>query len=158
MAAQTRRQSLQQALVAAEAECRRAATTATEAESAAAEAEDRAGEHAATVERLQATFDLAGSHQRGLQRLLHAVRQRDDANTALRAAASEVLVELEAGKLDQVRIGGRPLAEPSRSFRIVDPLEIEIAGLGRIMVRPVVPARRSCRLPCARPSARSRPS
>ena len=82
------------------------------------------------------------SHRRGLQRLVQAIRQRDDAGAALRAAASEVALELEPGALERVRVGGRPLGPASRALRIVDPLEIEIAEVGRIPVRPVVPDRR----------------
>lgn len=141
-AERARRQTLREALVAAAAECQRAIATETDAASAAADAERLADEQAAATERLQATFDQAGNHQRGLQRLLQAIRQRDDTGAALRAAASEVVFDLEAGAPERVRVGGRPLGASGRALRIVDPLEIEIAEVGRITVRPVVPARR----------------
>ena len=76
---------------------------------AAAEAERLAAEQAGKVERLQATFDAAGNQQRALQRLVQAIRQRDDGRAALRAAASEVALELEPAALERVRVGGRPL-------------------------------------------------
>jgi DNA repair exonuclease SbcCD ATPase subunit len=144
-AEQTRRQALREALAAAEAECQAASTIEADATRAALEAESLAGEQAGRAERLQATFDAAGHHHRGLQRLTHAVRQRDDARAALRAAASEVALDLDPAALERVRVAGRPLGEPGKSFRIVDPLEIEIAEVGRITVRPVVPDRRRLR-------------
>jgi DNA repair exonuclease SbcCD ATPase subunit len=141
-AEQARRLALREGLVAAEAEQGAAAAIEADAAAAALEAERLAGERAERAERLQATFDAAGNHQRGLQRLAHAVRQRDDARAALRAAASEVALDLDPVALDRVRVAGRPLERPGGSLRIVEPLEIEIAGIGRITVRPVVPDRR----------------
>ncbi len=94
------------------------------------------------MERLQATLEQAESHRRGLQRLSEAIRQRDDGHAALRAAASEVVLELEPQALGRVRVGGQPVGEAQRSLRIVDPLEIAIAGIGQIRVRPVVADRR----------------
>jgi uncharacterized protein YhaN len=41
-----------------------------------------------------------------------------------------------------VRIDGHPAGEAVRSLRIVDPLAIDIADVGRIMVRPVIADRR----------------
>jgi DNA repair exonuclease SbcCD ATPase subunit len=144
-AEQARSRALGEALAAAEAEHRAAAAIEADAASAAAEAERLAGEQVDKAERLQATFDAAGNHHRGLQRLAHATRQRDDARAALRKAASEVALDLDPAALERVRVAGRPLGEPGRSFRIVDPLEIEIAEVGRITVRPVVPDRRRLR-------------
>jgi len=141
-AEQARRRALREAVLAAEAEHRAAAAIEAGAGDAAVEAERLAGEQVGKVERLQATFDAAGNHHRGLQRLAHAVRQRDDARAALRAAASEVVLDLDPAALDRVRLAGRVLDQPGGSLRIVDPLEIEIAGIGRITVRPVVPDRR----------------
>ncbi len=94
------------------------------------------------MQRLQATLEAAETHLRGLQRLAQAIRQRDDGRAALRAAASEVTLELEPQALSRVRLDGRPLGEPSRSLRIVDPLTIGIEGIGRIAIRPVVPDRK----------------
>ncbi len=51
-------------------------------------------------------------------------------------------LELEPQALSRVRLDGRPLGEPSRSLRIVDPLTIGIEGIGRIAIRPVVPDRK----------------
>ncbi|MGH6895555.1 MAG: AAA family ATPase [Geminicoccaceae bacterium] len=141
-AEQTRGRTLREALAAAEAECQAAAAVEADAASAALETERLTGEQGGKVDRLQATFDAAGIHHRGLQRLTHAIRQRDDARAALRAAASEVALDLDPAALERVRVAGRPLGEPGRSFRIVDPLEIEITEVGRITVRPVVPDRR----------------
>ena len=76
----------------------------------------------AEVERLQATLDQAESHRRGLQRLVEAIRQRDAGLAALRAAASEVELELEPGALERVSVAGERLALPQRTWRIVDPL------------------------------------
>src|SRR5690606_12274982 len=86
--------------------------------------------------------DAAEHRQRGLERLLQALRQRDHARAALGAAASEVRLELEAAGLERVRVDGKPPGEAVRALRIVDPLTIEIAGVGRIVVRPVVAERR----------------
>ena len=144
-AEQARSRALGEALAAAEAEHQAAAAIEADAASAAAEAERLAGEQVDKVERLQATFDAAGNHHRGLQRLTQAARQRDDARAALRKAASEVALDLEPAALQRVRVAGRPLGEPGRSFKIVDPLEIEIAEVGRITVRPVVPDSRRLR-------------
>jgi DNA repair exonuclease SbcCD ATPase subunit len=141
-AEQARRQALREALVAAGRESEQASTAEADLAGAAAEAERFAGEQAGKVERLQATLDAAENHQRGLQRLAQAIRQRDDGRAALRAAASEVRIELEPEALERVRLDGRPLGETSRSLRIVDPLDIEIADVGRIQVRPVVADRR----------------
>jgi DNA repair exonuclease SbcCD ATPase subunit len=141
-AEQARRRALREALLAAEAEHQAAAALEADAAGAAVEAERLAGERVERAERLQATFDAAGNHHRGLQRLAHAVRQRDDARAALRAAASEVALDLDPAALDRVRVAGQTLEQPGGSLRIVDPLEIEIAGIGRITVRPVVPDRR----------------
>jgi DNA repair exonuclease SbcCD ATPase subunit len=137
-----RRAQLTQARAAADAEHAAATTAAARAADAAAAAERQAAEQQAKVEHLQATLEQAESRQRGLQRLGDAIRQRDDGRAALRAAASEVAFELEPAALDRVTIGGRPLGEPQRALRIVDPLEIEIAGVGRIRIRPVVADRR----------------
>ena len=41
-----------------------------------------------------------------------------------------------------MRVDGRPLGEPNRSLRIVEPLTIAIEGVGRIPIRPAVPDRR----------------
>jgi DNA repair exonuclease SbcCD ATPase subunit len=141
-AEQTRRQATRAALAEAGRESEEATKAAVELATAAAETERLAGEQAGKMERLQATLDAAESHQRGLQRLAQAIRQRDDGRAALRAAASEVRFELDPQALARVRVDGRPLGEASRSLRIVDPLDIEIGGVGRIQVRPVVPDRR----------------
>ena len=144
-AEQARSRALGEALAAAEAEHQAAAAIEADAASAAAEAERLAGEQVDKVERLQATFDAAGNHHRGLQRLTQAARQRDDARAALRKAASEVALDLEPAALQRVRVG-RPAARRARQwFQIVDPLEIEIAEVGRITVRPVVPDSRRLR-------------
>jgi DNA repair exonuclease SbcCD ATPase subunit len=136
------RQTLRESLLAAEQERAAASTAETELAAAAAETERVAGEQAGIVERLQAALDAAESRQRALQRLAQALRQRDDARAALGAAASEVRFELAATALERVRIDGRPLGEAVRSLRILDPLTIEIADVGQIMVRPVVAERR----------------
>jgi DNA repair exonuclease SbcCD ATPase subunit len=133
---------LREALAAAGSESEQAITAEMELAGAAAAAERLAGEQAAKAERLQATLDAAENHQRGLQRLAQAIRQRDDGRAALRAAASEVRFELEPNALERVRVDGRPIGEASRSLRIVDPLDIEIADVGRIQVRPVVADRK----------------
>jgi uncharacterized protein YhaN len=137
-----RRAALREATAAADAELAEATAAASEAGAAAAAAGRLAREQTSKVERLQATLDQAENHRRGLQRLAEAIRQRDDGRAALRAAASEVALELEPAALDRVRVDGRPLGAASRSLRIVDPLEIAIAGVGRIRVRPVVADRR----------------
>jgi energy-coupling factor transporter ATP-binding protein EcfA2 len=137
-----RREELRRAQAVAEAEHTVACAEAAEAAEAAASAEREAAGQQAKVERLQATLDQAESQRRGLQRLAEAIRQRDDGRAALQAAASEVELELEADALERVRVGGRPPGEPRRSLRIVDPLEITIAGIGRIRVRPVIADRR----------------
>ena len=141
-AEQARRQGLREAVAALGRESAAAATAEAELAGIAAEAERLAGEQAGKVERLQATLDAAENHQRGLQRLAQAIRQRDDGRAALRAVASEVRFELEPKALERVRVAGRPVGETSRSLRIVDPLEIEIADVGRIQVRPMVTDRR----------------
>ena len=136
------REALREALAAAEAELAEAIALATETAAAAAAADALARERTGEVERLQATLDQAENQRRGWQRLAEAIRQRDDGRAALRAAASEVALEVEPAALDRVRVDGRPLGAASRALRIVDPLEIVIAGVGRIRVRPVVPDRR----------------
>jgi DNA repair exonuclease SbcCD ATPase subunit len=141
-AEQARRQAVREAVAAAGRESERATTAEAELAGAAHEADRLAGEQAGKVERLQATLDAAENHQRGLQRLAQAIRQRDDGQAALRAAASEVRFELEPQAFDRVRIDGRALGETSRSLRIVDPLEVEIAEVGRIQIRPAVADRR----------------
>jgi DNA repair exonuclease SbcCD ATPase subunit len=137
-AEQTRRRTLREAIAAAATESETATTVEAAAGSAAGAAERAAAEQTAKVERLQATLDAAESHQRGLQRLGQAIRQRDDGRRALQAAASEVRFELDPNALDRVRVDGQPLDAPDRSLRIVDPLTIEIADVGRIAIRPVV--------------------
>jgi energy-coupling factor transporter ATP-binding protein EcfA2 len=140
--ARTRRRALAEDLAKADTELTAATVGASEAEVAAEAAARLAGEQATRVERLQATRDAAENHLRGLQRLAQAIRQRDDGRAALRAAASEVTLELEPEALARVRLGGLPMREPSRSLRIVDPLTIEIEGIGRIAIRPVVADRK----------------
>ena len=105
---------------------------------AAAAAERLAAELTGKVERLQATLDAGENQQRALQRLAQAIRQRDDGRAALRAVASEVRLELEPQAWGRVRVDGRALDGTSRWLRIVEPLDIEIADVGRIQVRPVV--------------------
>src|SRR5690606_7791160 len=141
-AEQTHRQGLREALRAAERECEAATKAEAELAAAAAEAERVEAEQVAKAARLQAGADAAENRQRGLERLLQALRQRDHARAALGAAASEVRLELEAEGLERVRVDGKPPGEAVRSLRIVDPLTIEIAGVGRIVVRPVVAERR----------------
>jgi energy-coupling factor transporter ATP-binding protein EcfA2 len=141
-AEQGRRQALGAALVAAEQDVEAAATSEAALAGQAAEAERLAGEQAGQAERLQATLDAAENRQRGLQRLTQATRQRDDARAALHAAASEVRFEVEPQALERVHTDGRPLGAAVRSLRIVDPLAIEIAAVGRILVRPMVADRR----------------
>ena len=139
---QGRRQALRATLLAAEHDAEAAAAAEAALAGDAAEAERLAGEQAGKMERLQATLDAAENQQRGLQRLAQAIRQRDDARAALGAAASEVRFELEATALERVRIDGRPLDEAVQSLRIVDPLAIAIADVGRITIHPVVADRR----------------
>jgi DNA repair exonuclease SbcCD ATPase subunit len=141
-AEQGRRQALRAALLAGENEGEAAHTAEATLAGAAADAERLAGEQAGAVERIQATLDAAENRHRGLQRLTHAIRQRDDARGALQAAASEIRFELDPGALERVRIDGRPLGEAARALRIVDPVAIEIATVGRILVRPMVADRR----------------
>jgi DNA repair exonuclease SbcCD ATPase subunit len=141
-AEQGRRQALREALAAAGRESEQASMAEAELTGAAGDTERLADDQAGRIERLQATLDAAENHQRSLQRLAQAIRQRDDGRAALRAAATELRFELEPEALERVRVEGRPLGETSRSLRIVDPLEIEIADVGRIQVRPVVADRR----------------
>jgi DNA repair exonuclease SbcCD ATPase subunit len=137
-----RRQGLREVMAAADAELAETTAAAAETAAAAVAGDGLATEQTSKVERLQAMLDQAENHRRGLQRLAEAIRQRDDGRAALRAAASEVALELEPAALDRVLLDGRPLGVASRSLRIVDPLEIVIAGVGRIRVRPVVADRR----------------
>jgi energy-coupling factor transporter ATP-binding protein EcfA2 len=137
-----RRVQLRRAQAAADAERAAATAEAAAATAAAAAAGEAAAAAQAKVERLQAALDHAEGQWRGLQRLVEAIRQRDAGLAALRAAASEVEVELEPSALEWVSVGGERLARPQRVLRIVDPLEIEIVGIGRIRVRPVIPDRR----------------
>jgi energy-coupling factor transporter ATP-binding protein EcfA2/uncharacterized coiled-coil protein SlyX len=137
-----RREALRAALVTAEHDVEAATTSEAALAGEAAAAERLAGEQADKAERLQAKLDAAENRQRGLQRLTQAIRQRDDASAALDAAASEVRFELEPQALERVRADGRPLGEAVRALRIVDPLAIEIAAVGRILVRPMVADRR----------------
>jgi chromosome segregation ATPase len=134
----TRRQALREALASAGRESEAATTAEAELVNAAAAAEGVASELAAKVERLQATLDTTENQQRALQRLAQAIRQRDDGRAALRAAASEVRLELEPEARGRVRVDGQPLDQTRRSLRIVEPLNIEIADVGRIQVRPMV--------------------
>jgi DNA repair exonuclease SbcCD ATPase subunit len=139
---QARRQALGQELTTLEAELAEAKLASVDATAAAEAAAASAGERAGRVEHLQATHDQTSAHQRGLQRLAQAIRQRDADWTALQAAASEVAFEIEPGAEARVRVDGRPLERATRSLRIVDPLAIAIEGVGRIAVRPVVADRR----------------
>jgi DNA repair exonuclease SbcCD ATPase subunit len=143
--ARTRRRALAEDLTKADAELAEATVAASEAGAAAEAAVRLASEQASRVERLQATLDAAENHLRGFQRLAQAIRQRDDGRAALRAAASEVTFELEPAALPRVRLDGLPMREPSRSLRITDPLTIEIEGIGRIAIRPVVGDRKRLR-------------
>jgi DNA repair exonuclease SbcCD ATPase subunit len=139
---QGRREALRATLAAADHDAQAAAAAEAALAGDAAEAERLASEQAGKTERLQATLDAAEHQQRALQRLAQAIRQRDDARAALRAAASEVRFELEATALERVRIDGRTLGEAVGSLRIVDPVAIEIADVGRITIHPVVADRR----------------
>jgi DNA repair exonuclease SbcCD ATPase subunit len=136
--ARTRRQALTEDLAKADTELVQATVAASEADVAAEAAARLSSEQASRVERLQATLEAAETQLRGLQRLAQAIRQRDDGRAALRAAASEITLELEPEALSRVRLDGLPMREPSRSLRIVDPLTIDIEGIGRIAIRPVV--------------------
>jgi DNA repair exonuclease SbcCD ATPase subunit len=142
LAEQTRRQTLTATLAKLDAEFAQATVALTDATAGAATAEVLASEQTGKVERLQTTLDQASGHQRGLQRLAQAIRQRDAGGAALCAAASQVALEFEPAALERVRVDGRPLGEPSCSLRIVEPLAIAIEGVGRIVIRPVVPDRR----------------
>ncbi|MCE3248260.1 MAG: hypothetical protein K0R41_2085, partial [Geminicoccaceae bacterium] len=141
-AERARRQALRAALVEAEAELAAASAGASATLAAAAAADAAARTQTGEVERLQATLEQAETRARGLQHLAEAIRQRDHGRAALRAAASEVALEIEPAALERVRVDDRPLGAASRTLRIVDPLEIAIAGVGRLRVRPVVPDRR----------------
>jgi hypothetical protein len=141
-AERSRRQALRETLLEAEAELAGASAAATAALAAARAAEAEARAQTVSVERLQVRLDEAEARGRGLQRLAEAIRQRDHGRAALRAAASEVALEIEPAALERVRVDDRPLGVASRTLRIVDSLEIAIAGIGRIRVRPVVPDRR----------------
>jgi DNA repair exonuclease SbcCD ATPase subunit len=141
-AEQARCQALAAELAKLDAEIGQTRLALAEATAAAETAEALASEHAGRVERLQATHDQASDHQRGLQRLVQAIRQRDAGRAALQAAASEIAFELEPEALARVRIDGRPLGEADCSIRIVEPLSITIEGVGRITARPLVPERR----------------
>jgi DNA repair exonuclease SbcCD ATPase subunit len=133
-----RRHAAREALAAAGREGEQACAAEVGLAEAAAAAERLAAELAGKSERLQATLDAAETQQRALQRLAQAVRQRDDGRAALRAVASEVRLELEPQAWGRVRVAGRALDATSRWLRIVEPLDIEIADVGRIQVRPVV--------------------
>jgi DNA repair exonuclease SbcCD ATPase subunit len=134
----TRRHAAREALAAADRESEQASSSEVELAEAAAAAERLGAELAGKVDRLQATLDAAERQQRALQRLAQAIRQRDDGRAALRAVASEVRLELEPQARGRVRVDGRSLDATSRWLRIVEPLDIEIADVGRIQVRPVI--------------------
>ena len=142
LAEETRRRVLAGELAQAVAEREQATVALTDATAAAGAAEALASDRTAELERSQATLDQTEHHQRGLQRLAQAIRQRDAGRAAFRAAASEVALEIEPAALARVRVDGRPLSEPGSSLRIVDPLAIAIEGVGRITIRPVVADRR----------------
>ncbi len=133
-----RRQAAREALAAAVRENDQASAAEVELADVAAAAERLAAEVAAKTERLQATLDAAENQQRALQRLAQAIRQRDDGRAALRAVASEVRLELEPQARGRVRVDGQSLDATSRWLRVVEPLDIEIADVGRIQVRPVI--------------------
>jgi DNA repair exonuclease SbcCD ATPase subunit len=132
------RRAAREALAAGAGEDEQASAAEVELVAAAAAAERLATELAGKTERLQATLDSAENQQRALQRLAQAIRQRDDGRSALRAVASEVRLELEPQAWGRVRVDGRSLDATSRWLRIVEPLDIEIADVGRIQVRPVI--------------------
>ena len=133
-----RRRAAREALEAAEHESEQASAAEVELADAATAGERLAADLAGKVERLQVTLNAAENQQRALQRLAQAIRQRDDGRTALRAVASEVRLELEPQAWGRVRVDGRALDATSRWLRIVEPLDIEIADVGRIQVRPVI--------------------
>jgi hypothetical protein len=60
------------------------------------------------------------------------------AQSALNAQATAVEIELNQGRERDVQLNGEALASPSHSLSIVEPLVMQIKGVGRISIRPAV--------------------
>src|ERR1700722_1044519 len=60
------------------------------------------------------------------------------AQSALNAQATAVEIELNQGRERDVQLNGENLESPSRSLSIVEPLTMQIKGIGRISIRPAV--------------------
>jgi DNA repair exonuclease SbcCD ATPase subunit len=131
-----RRRALATAL--AESEARAAVSNAAAGQAAEAlqtlEAEGRTAR--ATYE--QATADLAAAEERlvALRDLERLVDERDRLNVSLDAEASELALDLTPSGLAELRLDGeRPPAGRVR-IRLTKPVTVELAGYGRLQVRP----------------------
>lgn len=80
--------------------------------------------HPATAERLQAVTAACGALER--------------AQTKLDALATEVELDLERTASDQVQLAGNPLPHGLTVLRLVDSTTIDIAGVGRIRIKPAI--------------------
>ncbi len=94
--------------------------------------------HAAKAElaRLESLRADAERRVRVLDELARTRREDEQLLAALDDVAAEVRLEIAPDAVERVRLGGAPLDAAAQVARVTDPLEIEIGGVGRIMVRP----------------------
>jgi uncharacterized protein YhaN len=124
----------------AAAKVRIEAATAAEAEAASQAAASAAALSWQQDEVMKLEAQRAQQQRRGagLKNLRRAIRQAEDSRAALDARATEVALTLEPDALARVQIGGRPAERSRQTLQAVDPIEIQVEGIGRIDVRPRV--------------------
>ena len=71
-----------------------------------------------------------------------AVRRRDAAQASLGAQATQIDLDLRPEAVGLVSVDGVPLAPERRSIAAVDDTNIDVEGIGRIRIRPVIGDRR----------------
>jgi uncharacterized protein YhaN len=76
-----------------------------------------------------------------LEKLRSAAREFERAEIALRAMATVVRFALEAAAIDRVRLNGLPLGVSICQHEIVQPLAIEVDGIGTITLLPQIEGR-----------------
>lgn len=95
-------------------------------------AQDEVARLAARLDQLHVTGDL-------ITEIRKALRDAENARSALLAQATAIDFELEAGARDKVTLDGTSLPRDRQSVSVVSPAEIAIDGIGRIVVRPIIP-------------------
>lgn len=108
------------------------------AKKALAKAEHELSDQEAGHRDLVEAESVIGERRRCLERLNADLMQRAKIETALRAIATEVTIDLDSGAVDRVQLDGHAIGGSRDVVQVVDGLVIDIQDIGRISIQPKV--------------------